>query len=360
MSIVKILHPSIDEFEKTVVIRGVVDNASLKHLKTDYYQRELLPSVARKSIRKALEDGDNLPDIELGMRGCDFSGDDPSRFIELQDPVFIVDGQQRVKTVIEWLTSDHEKPARLGATIHLNTTPEWEKGRFQKLNQLQKKVSPNILLRNLKEEHPVVATMYGLTTADKQFVLYDRVSWSQFMKRSHLISAVTMVHVIMRLHSHLAAGLSSGVSYTVLGSDVLVQRIGLPVVRTNIKAFFNLIDEVWGIRRIHIKGGAAYMRRPFLEVLARLLSDHPEFWKDDKRLEVGHLWKRKLGVFEIGDPEIVRLAAATGAARNTLYFHILQHLNSGKRINRLVSRKPSITFASEEASEEEGEEGSAA
>jgi hypothetical protein len=350
---IRILNPSIDDYHNTVVIRGILDNDDLGNLKTDYYQRELLPSSSRKHIREAIISGARLPDVILGMRGDEFELD--KKILYLVNPVFIIDGQQRIKTLIEML--EDARKIRLGATIHLNTIPDFERDLFQKLNQYQKQVSPNILLRNTKEDHPVIATMYGLTHTDKNFPLYDRICWSQNMKRNDLLSAATFLHIILHLHAHLAPGRATGVHYAVTNSDVLVKRIGLPAIRANIKTFFDLIETCWGIKRIHIKGGAPYMRRTFLEILGRLFSDHTDFWSGDKeqRLEIPYALRKKLTSFPISDPEIMRLAAASGASRITLYSHFINHINSSKRTHRLTSRKPSITFNLEELEEEENE-----
>jgi hypothetical protein len=354
---IRILNPSIDDYQKTVVIRSVLDNDDLNLLKTDFYQRELLPSTSRKYIREAIISGARLPDVVLGMRGETFEMD--KKVLLLVDPVFIIDGQQRIKTLIEMLAD--ARKIRLGAVIHLNTIPDFERDLFQKLNQFQVKVSSNILLRNVKEDHPLIATMYGLTKSDKTFILYDRVSWLQNMKRNDLLSATTMLYIIMRLHSHISPGRNTGLPATVPATDKLISRIGLPNTRANIKTFFDLVDSCWGIKRIQIKGGAPYMRRPFLEVLAHILSDHTDFWKGEKeqKLFIDYTIKRKLSSFPISDPEIIRLAAATGAAKVTLYTHIVNHINSGKRTQRLTSRKPSITFNLEELEDENENENAA-
>lgn len=356
---IRILHPSIDDYQKTVVIRGVIQNDSLNDLKTDFYQRELLPSTSRKNIRNAVETGNRLPDVVLGMRGDNFSMD--KQILILLDPVFIIDGQQRIKTIWEMLENCKLTP-RLGTVIHLNTTPSWERDLFQKLNQYQVKVSPNIILRNTKEDHPLITTLYGLTHTDKQFVLCDRISWSQNMRRNDLFSALTLLHTTLHLHAHIAPGRSQSLTMAVPNSDLLVKRIGLPTARANIKTFFDLIDSAWGIKRIQIKGGAPYIRRTFLQVLARLVSDHTDFWKGDKeqRLEIGYLIKRKLASFPISDPEIIRLSSASGASRLTLYTHLINHINSGKRVNRLTPRKPVISFTTEELTEDEENEGNVA
>lgn len=349
---IRIINPSIDDFQNTVVIRGILDLDTIKHLKTDYYQRELLPSSSRRNIISALESGERLPDIILGMRGEEFQlSDNPDLSLFLCSPTFIIDGQQRIKSILQYLADCKQapKPIRIGATIHLNTTPIFERELFQKLNQFQAKVSPNILLRNNKEDHPLIATFYGLTRSDKNFILFNRVCWQQNQTKTELMSAVTMSKIILALHAHISPGRHGGSRMILDHTDRLLSRIGLPIARANTKAFYELIDSCWGIARIHIKSGAPYMRLAFQEVLARCLSDHPIFWKDDKRLEVGYIWKKKLSSFPFQDPEIIRLCGSSGASRFTLYMHLLNHLNSGKRQNRLISRTPSITFDSEEA-----------
>lgn len=333
---IRILKPSLDDSPSGFILRGVIDNGSLGSLKTDFYQRELLPSVSRKRILDALVANQSLPDVVLGMRGERFDLDDED--VLLYDPVFIIDGQQRCRTVETYLAEDTDRMARLGAAVHFCTNAAWERDLFQKLNQYQVKVSSNILLRNTKEDHDAVATLYGLTTSDTAFPLYDRVSWAHGMRRSDLISAVTMLHVVVRLHTHISAGLASGLSDIIEASDALIGKIGLPLFRQNVKTFFELIEKCWGIRNIHIKGNAAYMKRGFLQTFVRLLSDHPVFWKDDRRLDIDTSWRRKLATFAVGDPEVMRLAGASGAAQTTLYMHVLNHLNSGKRTHRLVSR----------------------
>lgn len=345
---IRIINPSIDDYENTVVIRGVIDNDSLGDLKIDYYQRELLPSKSRREIARGLQNGERLPDIVLGMRGETFSVD--NGVLNLHDDVFIIDGRQRRDTILEYFCKETlAKTPRLGATIHLNTTVDWERQEFHKLNQFQSKVSPNILLRNNKEDHMAVTTLYGLTKSDKNFVMYDKICWQQNMAKGELITANSMLTVMLMMHSHLQGYPGSGLSSTVPASDRLIGKVGIPIFRDNVKSFFNLLDESFGIRRVTYKGGASYLKLGFMQVLSRLLSDHQVFWKqpDDRRLVVPYELKRKLAKFPITDPEIMRLSSASGASRYTLYLHILNHLNSGKRTGRIVGRNQVVTFSAD-------------
>jgi hypothetical protein len=73
-----------------------------------------------------------------------------------------------------------------------------------------------------------------------------------------------------------------------------------------------------------------------LEVLAKLFSDHKNFWEGNK-LTVSTDLRRKLGLFPIHDPEVAHLCGASRAGQTTLYYYLETHLNKGRRrTNRLT------------------------
>jgi hypothetical protein len=86
------------------------------------------------------------------------------------------------------------------------------------------------------------------------------------------------------------------------------------------------------------------MRGTFLSVLAKLLSDHHDFWTgdDDKRLFVEAPLKRKIAQFPISDPEVRHLAGSSGKAREILYLMLRDHINSGKRTKHLKARSEAL------------------
>lgn len=348
---VRIIKPSIDDFNDTVVVRGVIDNDSLQHLRVDHYQRELLPSRSRRNIRTAITNGERLPDITLGVRGDQF--DVVGDALVLKDPVYIIDGQQRCGTILE-MCWEGLPAVRLGATVHLNTTVDWERELFHKLNLYQAKMSPNVLLRNIKEDHHALTMLYGLTRNDKKFVMHNRVSWQQNMAKGEVMSALSMLLSSLYLHSHICGHPHRSVSRLVPMSDSLIGKVGMMVYRDNVRTYYNLIDECWGIGRATLRGGAPYLRGAFQIVLARILSDHFDFWKqpDEKRLVIEPSLRRKLAKFPLNDPEIYRLTSATGAAIQTLYFHLITHLNSGKRTKHLRSRKATVTIETSDTEED--------
>ncbi|HEY4501468.1 MAG TPA: hypothetical protein VJJ20_00140 [Candidatus Paceibacterota bacterium] len=304
---------ALDESEDKIVLRGVLTLDSLQHLLIDDYQREELTDRQRADIREALTKGEQLPDIQLGMRGEKHRMIRPNTF-SLFDRVYIVDGQQRVVETRNFLSGNPGAAVRLGATVFFNTSKAWEKERFHKLNAKQTKVSPNVLLHNAREENKLIFSLYGLTVNENSFVMHDRVCWKQNMARGELITALTFLRVANELHRHKAGVLSGGIDLFIPGLDRMGEAVGVQNVRENIRTFWGLIDECWGIRRIHTKGTAPYIKGGFLRTLAKMLSDHHDFWpgEDEKRLHVSKDHRYKLSKFPIGDPEVIRLAGASG------------------------------------------------
>jgi hypothetical protein len=332
---VKVVSAALDEFDEgEIILRGVVDPGSLELLQVGEYQREKGTEAQIHKLMKALVDS-NVPDIELGCRGGHYSEREDAVFI--RDPVYVVDGYQRVTAALRLMAEDASFRPRLGATVHFNTTEDWERERFRILNAERVKVSQNILIRNKRREIPVVEALYNLTH-DRSFVLGHRVCWTQRARREELVSATTLVKVAGRLHTHLGPTRSYSVDHLISGLQQVMTRIGRNTFRDNIKTFFNLVDSCWGINSIEFKEGAVYMRSTFLETLARMLSNHEIFWRDNK-LFVERPLVRKIQSFPVmRDPHVGNLSSAGGKASDILYQLLVDHVNSGKRNNRLTPR----------------------
>ncbi len=339
LTTIRIVNGALDELDEgTIILRGVIASESLRLLKVDDYQREVMPLTALSSILDALKNRQALPDIELGMRGQNFTSREG--VFHLKDPTYIVDGLQRVTAAMHVLNTAPETPIHLGVTVHFDTGKVWERNRFRVLNTLRSKVSPNVLLRNKRSESPAVLMLYGLTVNDRSFALYDRVCWSQRMARGELVTALGLAKAVGFLHSHKAATKRSTVEELAPALDKAVELIGAQAMRENVKAFFELVDECWGIKRVQYREGAIYMRSTFLNVLAKLLADHHDFWRapEEKRLFIEANLKRKIAQFAINDPAVVQLASSAGKSREMLYMLLRDHINSGKRTKRLSSR----------------------
>lgn len=335
---VRLTHFALDEFECATVLRGVLDPDTLEDILVDVYQREVLHQEGKKhSLIEALRNGARVPDVEIGMRGDNFSIEGEGEgFIVLNDPAYIVDGLQRISSGIA-VMKEGIRP-HIGATIHFNTDKVWEKDRFKTLNQDRVRVSTNILLRNLGEENAAIAALLQLTRSDKAFAMNGRVCWNQQMARSELITALTFAKVIGRLHMHVGPTGNSQVDLLADGLQTVMNAVGKQVFRDNIKTFFDVIDRMYGVKRVTFTRGAVYMRGSFLLALAKLFSNHLEFWKDEKRFFVEAPLVRKLSTFPIGDPHVISLASSGGKAIDLLYLLMVEHVNSGKRTKRLTAR----------------------
>ncbi len=354
---IRILKPSLDDFGKQTVLRGIIDNDSLSGLLTDYYQRELLPDSNRRDIIEALEKEVQLPDIELGMRGQTFTMPTPI-LVTLEDPTYIIDGLQRVGSLLRHIEETPTAKNRLGAIVHIGTTPEWERERFHILNTSRIKVSVNKLLHNIQGDCAALATLHGLARAEPDFPLHNRVCWSQRVSRDHLMTAYTYIRVTLRLHAHLAPTRSAGgIPNLVTGGTRLVERIGLAMLRENARRFWHAIDDVWGVKNLTSRD-VPYLRGSFLSVLADLFCNHVDFWTDpgEAKFSLPYPLKTKLKIFPVYDPEVIRLSGASGKAQEALYFILLTHLNSGKRTKRLTPRNGSADCSNFQLASDEDED----
>lgn len=332
---VKVLCAAMEEGENgSIILRGVIDPQTLEALRVGEYQREVLPLGKIMELQEAIRTS-KVPDIELGVRGGNFECDETGAYV-LCDPVFVIDGQQRL-TAARRLYQEGTSKARLGATIHFNTTEEWEMERFKILNTRQTRVSPNIMVRNMRSTNVAIDTLFRLSS-EKDFVLCGRISWSQRMRREELITALIFAKTIGALHSHVGPGLSSGVEEIGRGLEIIQERVGKNIFRGNVKAFFDLVDSAWGIKIVTFKEGATHLRLTFLVCLALLLARHADFWKGG-RLSIEKDLARKIAQFPIQDPSIKNLASSAGQASKLLYAMLLDHVNSGKRTRHLTARQ---------------------
>lgn len=255
----------------------------------------------------------------------------------LQDPVYIVDGLQRVSAALELMKQGDARKPRIGVSVHFGTNMTWERKRFDILNSKQKRLSPNVLLKNDRHDNPAIATLFTMTKSDNTFVLRDRVSWAQRMERKKLLTAMTLCRVAGALHAHVGPGRSRGRQALANGNNVIMERIGRNTYRDNIRVFFDFVDECWGVKRVTYKQGANWLKENFLLTLATFLSRHEAFWRGD-RLFIEAPLAKKIASFEVADPYVAQLSAAGSTASSILYQLLVEHVNSGKRTKRLRPR----------------------
>lgn len=323
----KLLNAGLNQIGNEIIAHGWIDIDSLGLLKVDDYQREELGKIGKKTaLQSAVEKGAALPDIMLGMRGQRFTSSGKSMFLE--DPVFIIDGLQRVcalKMADDALNG--KSPTRLiGAEVRFGTTKESEKDLFIALNTSRVPVSPNVILRNMRDNHKGILTLYGLSNADKEFPLYHRVSWNQRMKRGELVTALMMAKVTIGLHQPASSTRAATIASSI---DTVAERIQLATLRENVKSFFTVLEECWGISGVEYGTPSTHLRGNFMETLAKVFRTHSDFWKKENLYVVSDLRKR-LKNFPISDPEVVRLSAAGNMAQHILFNMIVSHMNYGK------------------------------
>lgn len=354
---VRVLNASLTELESgEIILRGSLDPATLPNLKVDFsYQREVLSrsgSGGRKTsrLRKAVVSGSILPDIELGMRGESFTS--KGEIVTLHDPVFIVDGLQRISAMLDY-AEEGDGNSRLmkpiGATVYFASNPKKESERFLILNQQRIAVSANVILRNMKEVSPGVATLYGLSR-DVHFALFERVCWNQRMNKREIINAMVLLKAAISLHRHIvdstaqAGGLRRPGKGTItqfsnssrghITIDRVANHLGLNRFRENIKTFFELIDECWGIRTIEYGEAQGHLKGNFLAVVGSFLSNNVGFWENGgKTLKIEKKVRTRFKSFPVNDPEIRRLAAGGTMVMVTLYQHLLTHMNKHRPAN---------------------------
>lgn len=343
MASIKLLQSMLEESPLrggTLIMQAVVAFDSLPELKVDDYQRKVLTLTPRSRLYQAFEKGEVLPAIELGMRGQRYVTRDGVAY--LQDDVYILDGLQRVSGAMRY-GSLHQGWARnLLATIHFDTTRAWERERFEVLNVARVKMSPNILLRNKREDSNGCNLLYQLCMEDTRFPLQQRVSWEQTMSRNDLITAMNFAKTAIRMHTHIGVG--GGGTQNLDGIttmlDRLVESVGARNLQNNINSFYKLIDDCWGIRAVQYRDTATQLRGVFMMVLARVISDHTDFWKaQDRQLQIPRELLAKIKSFPVQDPTVVNLAGSAGKARHMLYTMIVDHINSGKRTRHLSARE---------------------
>jgi hypothetical protein len=335
---VRIINGALDESDDSssgIILNGRIDTATLHFLQPDTaYQR---PLGDRADIYAALKDGKIVPNIEVGVRGQDFTTDGDDYLIF--SPAYIIDGWQRVGTALRLLDNIPNHPLRIFASLHFGSDEIWERHRFTALNKNIRRISPNLHLRNMRDGNPAITTLFGLSHSDREFVLHKRICWSQSMGREHLMTALNLAKVAMILHSQKGgqgAGTPDSVS---IALERMAAAVTLQNFRKNISAFFGIIDDCWPFAAIEYRRSASQTKGTFLMTLARVMSDHPCFWDSDQRIfSMDYEDRKKLAKFAINDPRISELAGSGGQARNILYRLIVDHMNSGRRTNRLKSR----------------------
>lgn len=314
---------ALDEISKDIVIlRGVIEPSCLELLKVGPYQRELLPILKMGDKARAMNMG-SCPDIDLGMRGGNF--EDKHGTFHLLDPVYLIDGQQRRAWAVELMKRG--VTPHLGALVHFNTTEQFEEDRFCVLNSTRIRVNSNVILRNQSKYSQSLRILFELTM-EPTFALFNRVCWNQAMNRDHLITAVTLVKVIGRLHARITPGTLQGVRNLVIALDRWTAT-SHHALRWNAVNFIELVDQCWGLRLVSKKIRAPQVSAGFLMALAKVLAEHQECWKNSL-LTVPDKFVSHLKTFPLFDPWISAQCLGGGNAAMLVYQLLSDHMKGKK------------------------------
>ncbi|HEX5426578.1 MAG TPA: hypothetical protein VFW94_23725 [Candidatus Acidoferrales bacterium] len=346
---IKITRAALDEQEHEIVLRGVIEPESLSLLKVADYQREELPQSKIGPLMVALQAG-GVPDLQLGCRGGDFREREGAYYIA--DDVYIIDGLQRRTAALKLM----EKGLRphVGATICFNTTEELERKRFRALNISSVKLSPNVLLRNLRYESPCLQALYQLCLSS-QFVFSRKISWSQRMRRGEILTATTLTKVTGYLHRRMGSALAErSHGKLVPALDRVMNKIGRAIMMANVREYFDVVNYCFRTGEVVYTDAAPSLRATFLYTLADVLGSFEDFWKDYE-LSVPAELRKKIARFPINDPHVVALCASGGSSMKILYNLIVDHINSGKRTKRLRPFRAPVNGSYSEEQEQEEE-----
>lgn len=329
--VVRILNGAMDEHDGRIVLRGVLDPQSLEHLMTDKYQRDVRPVTSLKKIMQGFDTGSAIPDIELGMRGAKRRHRDG--IYELQDDVYIIDGLQRVSAAR--LYKSGGKLPHLGASIHFNTDETWERKQFKILNSDRTGVNSNVIFRNLGEDYDSIKSLITMSRDDREFVAREKIAWGQTMQKGELITSSAFIKTVLVLHDRSFSGKPEDVAIRL---EEVTKVFGKNIVRANVREFYSNIDQAWPLRNIAYKNKTPFLRAVFLITLARVMSNHDNFWPNENKLFMDADFRRKLGQFPIFDPSVLNLVSGGAKIDPELYRQIVEHLNKGRTKRRLRER----------------------
>jgi hypothetical protein len=288
MSEIRVFKCSLEDDEETkdMILRGVLDPATLKFIRLDWYQRE--QGFSKNHIDEIISGyilGNRVPDITIGMRGSRVksSGDTYT----LLDRCYCIDGGQRLAAASLAVKERPDIKINLGVKLYFNTNEEFENEMFCRLGTTQVRITPSVILRNRKKKS-VAASQLLIVSKDDRFALKDRIAWDQVKTRHELMSGATLARIVGALHAHKGGALKSTKPYQLLGAlDALVIKISDETLIINVIRFFDTIDKVWSIRQLT---GARDEPRPhlnpkFLLTIASLMSRYSDFWDGKARNE---------------------------------------------------------------------------
>ena len=276
-----------DPESKEIILRGVLDQDTLKFINMGWYQREqgFSTSHTNEIISGFFLHNGRVADITLGMRGA--RAQSKGSTWSLIDKCYCIDGGQRLYAAAQAIRLRPALKLAIGVKVHFNTTEEIENEMFCRLGTTQVRISASVLMRNQRKKIAAIQTLVSLNK-EERFALKGRIGWDQTKARSELMTGFALAKVIGSLHAHHGGALrSSRVNELIAGLDGLYNKIGVDSLTDNAIRFFDVIDKCWNIRNL---AGSRDEPRPqlageFLGAIATVLSRYPDFWEGAERTD---------------------------------------------------------------------------
>src|SRR6516165_12591986 len=128
---IRVLNASLEDDDLTdqIIMRGTIDQRSLKYIHMAWYQREQGFSPKHTdAIVASIFANDHLADITIGMRGQNMRSEGSTSL--LLDKCYCVDGGQRLYGAALAMRERPDLKIALGAKVYTNTTEEFENNLF--------------------------------------------------------------------------------------------------------------------------------------------------------------------------------------------------------------------------------------
>ena len=186
------------------------------------------------------------------------------------------------------------------------------------------------------------------------------MSWGQKMARVERLSALTTVKTVGALHCHFGPGLGVNINQLMSATARTMQTVGPNKWRENVRTFFSVVDQAFGLRSIAFRDQAPWLKTSFLLSLAMLMAEHKTFW-DGTRLIVPKGFIEKLKKFPVSNREVVGLLSSSSAVSPIFYRELVGFIDSGKRSGHMikwngVKADGILSMQAEETFEESAEE----
>lgn len=304
MKSVRIIHAGVGEGvvwgRMAQVVRGTLLPQFMPEAKgviiiPEYQRMEMTSGDKQADLMAALApEGIGVPgDLLACMRGESFHRVGQSEVVLETDSLYLLDGHQRIAAARARLKAG-QKVQPLGIKILLGTAEEEEVKLFEQHNLYQTNVSSDVHLRN-SDTNPTIRDLHKFATTTEGF---PKVRWDQQKVPGEQLKARMLFETTIVLH-----GYSPGkpLDEILVALEEVGKKHGTTLVVQNVKAFFEVVEEIFGVRPDDERDDAVRVsklmyRLPLLCGLAKLFSKYEQFWdkKSPNKLKVSKVDIKKL------------------------------------------------------------------